>query len=58
MTLRTPKPRSGSFFREDVLERHRRVDRAPVAAVAEMYATGASARKVQRVAERMPVSRP
>ena len=40
-----------------MLERHRRVDRAPVAAVAEMHATGASTRKAQGVAEKMGVSR-
>lgn len=57
LTLRIPKLRSGSFFPEDVIERHRRVDRALVAAVAEMYATGTSTRKVQRVAEKMGVSR-
>lgn len=57
LTLRIPKLRSGSFFPEDVLERHRRVDRALVAAVAEMYATGTSTRKVQRAAEKMGVSR-
>ena len=55
LTLRIPKLRSGSFFPEDVLERHRRVDRALV--VDEMYATGTSTRKVQRVAEKMGVSR-
>ena len=42
LTLRIPKLRSGSFFPEDVAERHRRVDRALVAAVAEMCATGTS----------------
>ena len=57
LTLRVPKLRSGSFFPEDVIERHRRVDRALAAAVAEMYAGGTSTRKVQRVAERMGVSR-
>lgn len=57
LTLRVPKLRSGSFFPEDVIERHRRVDRALAAAVAEMYAAGTSTRKVQRVAERMGVSR-
>ena len=56
LTLRIPKLRSGSFFPEDVLERYQRVDRALVAAVAEMYATGTSTRKVQRVAEKMGVS--
>ena len=48
LTLRIP---------EDVIERYQRVDRALVAAVAEMYATGTSTRKVQRVAEKMGVSR-
>lgn len=57
LTLRIPKLRSGSFFPEDVLERYQRVDRALVAAVAETCATGASTRKVQRVAEKMGVSR-
>ena len=57
LTLRIPKLRSGSFLPEDVIERYQRVDRALVAAVAEMYATGTSTRKVQRVAEKMVVSR-
>ena len=57
LTLRIPKLRSGSFFPDDVIERYQRVDRAHVAVVAEMYATGTSARKVQRVAEKMGVSR-
>ena len=57
LTPRIPKLRSGSFFPEDVLERHRRVDRALVAAVAEMYATGTSTRKLQGAAEKMGVSR-
>lgn len=57
LTLRIPKLRTGSFFPDDVIERHRRADRALVAAVAEMYATGTSTRKVQRVAEKMGVSR-
>lgn len=54
----TPKLRSGSFFLGDVIERHQRAGRALLAAVAEMYATGTSARKVQRVAEKTGVSRP
>ena len=57
LTLRVPKLRTGSFFPDDVLERYQRVDRAIVAAVAEMYATGTSTRKVQRVAEKMGVFR-
>ena len=40
LVLRVPKLRSGSFFPEDVIERYQRVDRAVVAAVAEMYRTG------------------
>ena len=41
------------FFPEDVINRYQRADRALGAAVAEMYATGTSTRKAQRVAERM-----
>ena len=44
LTLRTPKLRTGSFFPDDVIERHRRVNRALVAVVAEVYATGTSTR--------------
>lgn len=58
LTLRIPKLRTGSFFPNDAIERCQRVDRALVTAVAEMYATGTSTRKVQRVAEKMGVSRP
>lgn len=57
ITLRIPKLRNGSFFPEDVVERYQRVDRAVVAAVAETYATGTSTRKVQRVAEKLGISR-
>lgn len=57
LTLRIPKLRTGSFFPDDVIERHRRVDRVLVAGVAEMYTTGTNTRKVQRVAEKMGVSR-
>ena len=57
LNLRIPKLRTGSFFPEDVLERYQRVDRALVAAVAEMYATGTSTRKVQRIAEKMGIGR-
>ena len=57
ITLRIPKLRSVSFFPEDVVERYQRVDRAVVLAVAEMYATGTSTRKVQRVAEKLGISR-
>ena len=51
ITLRIPKLRTGSFFPEDVVGRYQRVDRAVVAAAAEMSATGTSTRKAQRVAE-------
>ena len=51
ITMRIPKLRSRSFFPEDV------VDRAVVSAVAEMYATGTSTRKVQRIAEKLGISR-
>ena len=57
LALRVPKLRAGSFFPDDVLERYQRVDRAIVAAVAEMYATGTSTRKVQKVAQAMGIER-
>ncbi len=57
LALRVPKLRSGSFFPEDVIERYQRVDRAVVAAVAEMYRTGTSTRKVQAVAEKLDIAR-
>ena len=46
LTPLIPKLHSGSFFPEGVLVRHRRVDRALVATVAEMHATGTGTRKV------------
>ena len=52
-----PKLSSGSFFPEDALERHRRIDQAVVAAVAETCATGTSTGKVQRVASAMGIER-
>lgn len=57
ITMRVPKLRTGSFFPEDVIERYQRVDRALVAAVSEMYATGTGTRKVQQVARAMGVDR-
>lgn len=54
--MRIPKLRTGSFFPEDIVERYQRVDRALVAAVAEMYATGTSTRKVAKVAEKLGVA--
>lgn len=57
LNLRVPKLGSGSFFPEDAIERYQRVDRALASAVAEMCATGTSTRKVQRIADKMGVSR-
>lgn len=55
LTLRVPKPRQGSLFPEDAPTRHQRTDRALVAAVAEMYATGTSTRKAQKTASEMGI---
>lgn len=57
ITLRIPKLRRGSYFPEDLLERYSRTDRAVVAAVSEMVASGASARKVEKVARALGVDR-
>lgn len=50
-----PRLRIGSLFTEGKLERYQRVDRALVAVVAEMLATGTSTRKMQSVAEKTDV---
>ena len=55
--MKIPKLRMGSYFPDDVIERYSRTDRAVVAAVAEMYATGVSTRKVERVAARLGVAK-
>lgn len=55
LDLRIPKLRSGSYFPTDLLERHSRTDRALAAAVAEMYVTGTSTRKVERIAAKFGV---
>lgn len=55
VTLRIPKLRTGTFFPEDLIERYCRVDRALVAAVAEMYVMGISTRKVEAVAGELGV---
>lgn len=55
LDLRIPKLRSGSYFPTDLLERWSRTDRALAAAVAEMYVTGTSTRKVQKIAEKFGV---
>lgn len=46
----------GAFFPEDVIERYCRVDRALVAATAEMYVLGISSRKIEEVAGALDVS--
>ena len=55
LDLRIPKLRRGSYFPTDLLERYSRTERALAAAVAEMYVTGTSTRKVERVAARFGV---
>lgn len=55
MELSIPKLRRGSFFPTDLLERYSRTDRALAAAVAEMYVTGTSTRKVERIAAKFGV---
>ncbi|MDD6785375.1 MAG: transposase [Eggerthellales bacterium] len=55
--LRIPKLRCGSFFPEDLLVRHSRVDRAVIAAVSEMVTNSVSTRKVERVAAQMGIDR-
>ena len=57
ITLRIPKLRRGTFFPDDLIERYSRVDRAVVAAVAEMVTTGVSTRKVERVARTLGADR-
>lgn len=57
LTLRVPKLRQGSFFPDDLLTRYQRADRALIAAVAEMYTTGTSTKKVQRIAQKMGIDR-
>lgn len=57
ITPRIPKLRCGAYFPEGMLERCGRADKAVAAAVAEMYANGVSARKVERIAQRMGIDR-
>ncbi len=57
INLRIPKPRAGSYFPEDLIERYSRVDRAVIAAVSEMAANGVSTRKLKRVAQIMGIDR-
>ena len=48
--LGIPKPRAGSYFPENLIERYSRVDRAVIAAVSEMVTNGVSTGRVKRVA--------
>ena len=57
ITMKIPKLRMGSYFPDDVIERYCRTDRAVVAAVAEMYATGVSTRKIEKVAAKLGVNK-
>ena len=55
LPLMVPKLRSGSYFPTDLFERWSRTDRALAAAVAELYVTGTSTRKVEKVAAKFGV---
>ena len=57
VNLRIPKPRAGSYFPEDLIERHSRAGRAVIAAVSEMVANGVSTGKAKRVARTMGIDR-
>lgn len=57
LALGIPKLRAGSFFPDNVMGRHQRVDRAIVAAVSETCATGTSTRKARRAAAAMGMER-
>ena len=54
ITLRIPELRCGTYFPDGILERYSRVDKA---VAAEMYATGVSTRKVEKVAARLGIDR-
>lgn len=56
LNLKIPKLRAGSFFPEDIISRYCRIDRALIAAVAEMYVMGVSTRKVQAIVSEFGVS--
>ena len=53
ITMKIPKLRMGSYFPDDMVERYFRTDRAIVATVAEMYATGVSTMKIEKVAAKL-----
>lgn len=55
--LRIHKLRTSTIFPEDALERYKRVDRPLVAAMTDMYSTGTSTRKAQKIAAEMSIER-
>lgn len=57
ITLRIPKLRCGMHFPDGIVESNSRVDKAVAAAVAEMYATGVSTCKVERIAAKLGIER-
>src|SRR5215831_12427571 len=52
LELRVPQDRAGRFSTE-LFERYQRSERAPVAALAEMYVQGVSTRKVKAITEEL-----
>lgn len=55
ITLRVPKLRGGTYFPEDVVSRWSRTDTALASAICDMWVSGVSTRKVERVAAEMGV---
>lgn len=57
VTLRIPKLREGSYFPDDIVQRWSRTDTALASAICDMWVSGVSTRKVERVAAEMGVER-
>lgn len=55
ITMRVPKLREGTYFPEDVVTRWSRTDTALASAVCEMWVSGVSSRRVERVAAELGV---
>ncbi len=53
VTLKIPKPRSGSFFPEDLAGHWSRVDAVAAAAVSEMHVNGVDTKKAERAVEEL-----
>lgn len=49
--LLVPKLRKGTYFPENIFSRWARIDKAVICAVAEMYVSGTSTRKVEKIAK-------